>query len=214
MPPLTEQAHAIIRQVVRPGDVAIDATAGNGRDTKFLADLVGETGQVFAIDLQPEALRRTEALLSEDQLAHVHLVQRDHAELKAIIPREHHGRIAAVMLNLGYLPGGDRSLATRTDSTLEAIRSTLEILRPGGVLTVIVYPGHPGGADEAIAVESLLRNFSSIDFEMSKHSAASLSRSAPCLYVVNKIATALPQVANPSPVNAIASSDLHGQNPP
>ena len=68
MPPLTEQAHAIIRQIVRPGDVSIDATAGNGHDTKFLAELVGETGHVFAIDIQDEALQRTAALLGQAAL--------------------------------------------------------------------------------------------------------------------------------------------------
>ena len=76
MPPLTEQAHAIIRQVVRPGDVAIDATAGNGHDTRFLAELVGQTGHVFAIDLQQEALQRTAALVGEAELARVQLVLR------------------------------------------------------------------------------------------------------------------------------------------
>ncbi|MBC8115652.1 MAG: class I SAM-dependent methyltransferase [Candidatus Saccharimonas sp.] len=193
MPPLTEQAHAIIRQVIRPGDVAIDATAGNGHDTKFLAELVGETGHVFAIDLQQEALQRTAALLAKTTLTNIHLVQRDHAELKSIIPGEHHGRIATVMFNLGYLPGGNRSLATRTDSTLEAIRSALEIIRPGGVLTIIAYPGHPGGATEAIAVESLLRNLSPVDYETAKHSAASERALAPCLFVVKRRATTRPK---------------------
>ncbi len=186
MPPLTEQAHAIIRQVVRPGDVAIDATAGNGHDTRFLAELVGATGHVYAIDVQPEALRRTVALLNDAVLAHVHLVHHDHAELKAFLPEPHHGRIAAVMFNLGYLPGGDRLLATRTDSTLKAIRSALEILRPGGVLSVIAYPGHPGGADEANAVASQLGNLSPVEFETTQYSSASESASAPCLFVVTK----------------------------
>ncbi|MEK6258882.1 MAG: class I SAM-dependent methyltransferase [Planctomycetota bacterium] len=186
MPPLTEQAHAIIRQAVQPGDIAIDATAGNGHDTKFLAELVGETGHVYAIDLQQKALQRTAALLAETTLANIHLVQGDHAELKSIIPGEHHGRIAAVMLNLGYLPGSNRSLATLTDSTLKAIRSALEILRPGGVLTVIAYSGHPDGADESFAVESLMRDLSPVDYDTAKHLAASNSTSAPRLLVVKK----------------------------
>ena len=193
MPPLTEQAHAIIRQVVRSGDVAIDATAGNGHDTKFLARLVGETGLVFAIDLQQRALQQTAALLAEAALIHIHLIQRDHAELKAIIPNEYHGRIAVVMFNLGYLPGGNQSLATRTDSTRVALCSALEILQPGGILTVIAYPGHPGGATEAIAVESLLRNLSPVDYETTKHSAASERASAPGLFVVKRRATARPE---------------------
>ena len=187
MPPLTEQAHAIIRQVVRLGDVAIDATAGNGHDTKFLAELVGATGHVYAIDIQPEALRRTVALLNDAALSHVHLAQRDHAELKEFIPEQNHGHVAAVMFNLGYLPGGNRSLATRTDSTLAAIRSALEMLRPDGVLTVIVYPGHSGGDDEATAVERLMLELSPTDYELTTHRAASDSPLAPRLFVATKL---------------------------
>jgi len=186
MPPLTEQAHAIIRQVVRPGDIAVDATAGNGHDTRFLAELVGETGLVFAIDIQAEALHRTASLLSGEESSRVHLAERDHAELKSVVPESHHGRIAAVMFNLGYLPGGNRSIATQADSTRQAVRSALAILQPGGVLSVIAYSGHSGGADEALAVEDLFRELSPVEFETSRHSAASESVSAPCLFVVTK----------------------------
>ena len=186
MPPLTEQAHAILRQVIRPGDVTIDATAGNGHDTRFLAELVGQSGHVFAIDVQPEALQQTAALLGEAALAQVHLVQRDHAELKTIIPRRHHGHVAAVMFNLGFLPGGDRSLATRTDSTVEAIRSALDLLQTGGVLTIIAYPGHSEGAGEAVAVEGLIRNLASADYATAKHAAASGKHTAPMLFAIGK----------------------------
>lgn len=186
MPPLTEQAHALLRHAVRSGDVVIDATAGNGHDTKFLADLVGETGLVFAVDLQEEALQRTAALLGEATLGRVRLLRSDHAELKRIIPREHHGRTAAVMFNLGYLPGGDRTFATRVDSTMEAVRAALEILRPGGILTVIVYPGHPGGACEAQAVEGLLLDLPPVSFTTARHLSARDSSAAPSLFAVTK----------------------------
>jgi len=187
MPPLTEQAHAILRHVVRAGDVVVDATAGNGHDTRFLAELVEGSGQVFAIDLQPEALRQTAALLGELPPALIHLVERDNAELSVILPVEFHGQIAAVMFNLGYLPGGDRTLATRTESTLKAIRAALTLLRPGGLLTVIAYPGHQGGDDEATAVADLLLGLSAADFQTNLHRAASLSPAAPLLFIVTKL---------------------------
>ena len=44
----TALAHREIEAVVRKGDLVIDATAGNGHDTVFLANLVGETGEVIA----------------------------------------------------------------------------------------------------------------------------------------------------------------------
>ncbi|QDU36039.1 bifunctional tRNA (mnm(5)s(2)U34)-methyltransferase/FAD-dependent cmnm(5)s(2)U34 oxidoreductase [Maioricimonas rarisocia] len=153
---LTRQAHDIVREVLAVGDVAVDATAGNGHDTRLLAQLVGDGGKVFAFDVQEEALVRTEKRLREAGLTHVMLLQRDHAELAAAIPVELHGRIAAVMFNLGYLPGGDHSVVTRTDATLQALEAALELVRPGGVMTVMVYRGHPGGQEEAAAVERLL----------------------------------------------------------
>jgi predicted methyltransferase len=37
---------------LQAGDVAVDATAGNGHDTLFLAEAVGPTGRVHAVDVQ------------------------------------------------------------------------------------------------------------------------------------------------------------------
>lgn len=155
MPRLTELAHEEIRERLAPGDVAIDATVGNGRDTRFLSELVGAAGKVFAFDVQAEALARTAALLGD--VNNVTLLQRDHAEMRDAIPAEHHGRVAAVMFNLGYLPGGDRTITTRTATTLAAISAALELLKPDGVLTVVAYTGHAGGAEETDAVAKLLR---------------------------------------------------------
>ena len=49
-------AHRVAESVLREGDLAVDATAGNGHDTVFLAQAVGETGKVFAIDVQAAAI--------------------------------------------------------------------------------------------------------------------------------------------------------------
>ena len=36
-----------VRDWIAPGDITIDATAGNGFDTLFLADAVGPNGLVY-----------------------------------------------------------------------------------------------------------------------------------------------------------------------
>jgi predicted methyltransferase len=149
----TESARQAVRQVLRPGEAAVDATAGNGHDARFLAEAVGPSGRVFALDVQPDALDRTEALLTEAGLTNVTLFLRNHADLAELVP----GPVGAVMFNLGYLPGGDKAVVTRTASTLAGLRAAVGLLRPGGVLTVIAYPGHPGGAEETAAVAAFLR---------------------------------------------------------
>lgn len=154
MKPLTQLAHELIRREIGPdseGRLAIDATAGNGHDTLFLAELVGPRGRVWAVDLQEAAITRSRERVGS-LVDRVDLCVGDHADLKSMIPLEHHGQIAIVMFNLGYLPGGEKSMITRTDSTLTALSSAWELLVRGGLLSVIAYPGHLGGDHEATAV--------------------------------------------------------------
>ncbi|PTQ51544.1 MAG: SAM-dependent methyltransferase [Hydrogenibacillus schlegelii] len=147
--PMTELAHRILDRALRPGDRAVDATAGSGRDTVFLAERVGPSGVVYAFDIQPEALERARRRLERRGLANVRWFMHDHAELPRFVPPG----IAAAVFNLGFWPEGRPDLTTRTPTTLAAVKAALALLRPGGVLTVIAYPGHPEGAREAEALE-------------------------------------------------------------
>ncbi|MFL0555360.1 tRNA (mnm(5)s(2)U34)-methyltransferase [Paenibacillus barengoltzii] len=152
-------AHKLTGERLRLGDAAVDATAGTGADTLFLAKACGPKGRVFAFDIQPQALALTQARLdkeSADTLADVTLLQASHADMAAVLPTDVHGRLGAVMFNLGYLPaeGADPALITQPDSTLPALAAALGLLRPRGILTAVLYPGHPGGDAEAAAVEA------------------------------------------------------------
>ncbi len=186
MPRLTEIAHAAVRTALTQGEIAIDATAGNGWDTLFLRECVGPQGQVFAFDIQPEALAATATRICH--AANVTLLACDHARLRETIPAAFHGRIGAVMFNLGYLPGSDHTITTHPQSTLPAISAALELLRGGGVLTVLAYTGHPGGAEEAVAVEQLFRKASN-SFSIEVIEGETGSKSAPRLWIVRKAAT-------------------------
>ncbi len=155
-PRLTEQAHAAVRRVLKPGEIAIDATAGNGHDTVFLARCVAETGQVYAVDIQQVAVRGVERRVAEERLPQVRVIQGNHGELDTLLPAGLAGRVGAVMFNLGYLPGGDKSLVTEPESTVAALDVAWKLLRPGGLLSVVAYRGHPGGRPEARAVRRWL----------------------------------------------------------
>ncbi len=157
MPPLTQQAQAAIRSLVLTGETVIDATAGNGHDTRFLAERVGLTGRVYAFDIQLHALQQTANALPLDLRDVVTLLHHDHALLDEVLPVSDRGKIAAVMFNLGYLPGGDHEIVTRSASTRRALAAAVQWLRPGGLLSVIAYPGHPGGAEETRAVSEWFR---------------------------------------------------------
>ncbi|MCD9024119.1 tRNA (mnm(5)s(2)U34)-methyltransferase [Cohnella silvisoli] len=153
---VVSQAQKWVAEKVRPGDIVIDATAGNGSDTLFLARTAGTGGTVYAFDIQSEALEQTRNRLESEadgeSLAPVTLVHDGHEVMKDRIASAHHGKIAAIMFNLGFLPGGSQAVITQTPTTLAALDAALPLLRSGGILTVVVYPGHEGGQAEADAV--------------------------------------------------------------
>lgn len=147
-------SHLFIRRFVENGDQVIDATCGNGYDTLLLSELVGATGRVQAFDIQETALQTTsERLSTAGYREQVELIHASHATIT-----DHcSGTYRAVIFNLGYLPGGDRSLITRPESTLEALEQALKILAPAGIIAITIYPGHAGGRLEQNAVEAWAR---------------------------------------------------------
>jgi predicted O-methyltransferase YrrM len=149
-----EFSHALLRERLFAGDVAVDATAGNGHDTHFLAQLTGEEGRVFAFDVQGEAITATRQLLERWGVpkSSWELIHAGHETLAEKIPQDLHGRIGGVLFNLGYLPGSDKSVITRAETTVMALRAALRLLRPGGIIVIVLYTGHAGGAEEAQAV--------------------------------------------------------------
>ncbi|SEO49435.1 class I SAM-dependent methyltransferase [Aquisalimonas asiatica] len=152
--PLTALVHELLEPLLHEGAVAVDATAGNGHDTVFLAGGVGDRGQVYALDIQDDALANTRRRLEQGGLvARVRLIRGDHASLLDCVGHENQGRVAAITFNLGYLPGGDRSRVTSAATTIPALRQATTLLAPGGRMTILAYVGHAGGRLEASAVE-------------------------------------------------------------
>jgi len=142
---LTDWVHLGLRARLRAGDWAVDATLGNGHDAELLLACVGEEGRVFGFDVQAEALATTRARLGTPPGLELH--EADHARLAEVLPPAARGRLAAVVFNLGYLPGGDHGRTTRATSTLAALASGLAWLGPGGVLVCTTYPT-PGAEGE------------------------------------------------------------------
>jgi SAM-dependent methyltransferase len=181
---VTARAHELVRAVVRPGETVIDATVGNGRDTLFLAQCVGPRGRVIGFDVQPEALARArERLLAagvgEDRLT---LLACGHE----VMGRHVDAPVGAVMFNLGYLPGGDHGLITRPETTVAALHWAAGSLRKGGVLSIVCYPGHPGGRDEVLAVNKCLESLPCNHFQVS-WTTHELGKSTPRLLHVSKL---------------------------
>ena len=146
----TLEAQSIAKRYLTVGSIAIDATCGNGFDTLFLAGQVGRSGIVYGVDIQERAIETSRKKLHEaDLLPQCRLMVGSHSHLTSIIKPAHVGRISVVMFNLGYLPLGDKSIVTKPETTVNALEQAVELVRPGGLVSILAYPGHAGGLEEA-----------------------------------------------------------------
>jgi predicted methyltransferase len=142
-------ARNLLSATVKHGDIAIDATLGNGHDTLFLAQLVGENGRVYGFDIQEDAIFNTRERLETHNLQErVTLFKQGHETVSNVIPPVHYGRVKGAVFNLGYLPGGDKTIVTRPKTTIKAIEGLLDALAPEGIIVLVIYHGHREGAVE------------------------------------------------------------------
>ena len=144
---------ALLLPHIREGGAVVDFTMGNGHDTLWLSRLVGETGRVYSFDIQDAALSSARSLLeAEGAPKNYTLIKASH-HLVADYVKE---PICAGMFNLGYLPGGDRSVTTMHETTLAAISAGIDLLEDGGGLLIAVYPGHAEGTLEGELIHQML----------------------------------------------------------
>lgn len=180
--PLVTLAQQAIAEVLGAGDHAVDATAGNGHDTLFLARTVGAGGRVTSFDIQPAALAATRQRLPEHELlAPVRLIASGHETMEEHLTAP----IRAAMFNLGYLPGGDKTLTTRTETSLHGLSAACRLLAPGGRISVLVYIGHPGGDEEHDAIRSFVEGLND-DWCWQLANPAGLPASAPQLFLLDR----------------------------
>lgn len=142
-------AKSLLEKAVETGDIVVDATLGNGHDTVYLAGLVGENGKVYGFDVQEEAIAATkERLLQQRLSARVTIFHSGHEHLSDKIPSKLYGKITGAIFNLGYLPGSDKTIVTRPETTISAVEQLLEIMAPEGIIVLVIYHGHDEGVVE------------------------------------------------------------------
>ena len=153
---LLDLAHSFWQKHLTASDNAIDATCGNGHDTLFLAQFL-TSGSLFAFDIQEKALANTKKLLQEHGIKNQKFCffQQSHTIFKKSL---FNCPIKLIVYNLGYLPGSDKKLTTLTQNTLISLEKALDLIIPGGALSIIAYPGHEEGKKETEAIEIWIEN--------------------------------------------------------
>lgn len=154
--------HRVISEKVQPGDICIDATAGRGNDTLFLAKLVGETGHVTAFDIQQDAVDSTRELLAANGMSgRADVLLKSHSEMDEVAEKN---TVSCITFNFGWLPKGDHNVFTNKSTSIPAIEKGLKLLKSGGVMTLIIYYGRETGFEERDALLEYLPTIDSSRF--------------------------------------------------
>ncbi|GEN57667.1 putative rRNA methylase YtqB [Halolactibacillus alkaliphilus] len=179
-------SHQLLKETIHPGDIVVDATMGNGHDTLLLSQLVGETGTVYAFDIQKQALKETEQRLFAHNQPQRQLILDSHANILNHLSPEHHHQITAAIFNLGYLPGSDKSIITTPDSTIEAVTHLITHLKIGGLIILVVYHGHPGGDEERDQLISSLASLDQKEFDVLRYGFINQKNHPPFILAIKK----------------------------
>lgn len=180
---ITHMVHSILQDHIGEGDLAIDATVGNGHDTEFLAEAVGDMGHVYGFDIQDMAIEATGRKLNERNLGHrVTLIKDSHAKVKDYVKAP----VKLAMFNLGYLPKGDKEIITKPTSTIGAIEGILDLMGEESVMAIVAYYGHVGGMEEKDAVRAYIQGLEHRQYDVISIQYENRKNNAPIIYLVRK----------------------------
>lgn len=173
---------SLLEKIVTKGETVIDGTAGNGYDTLFLAQLVGENGKVFSFDVQQEAINSTQSKLNEANIQNVSLILDGHQNVLNYVKEE----VSAAIFNLGYLPGSDQSITTSGETTWKAVTDILSLLKKNGLIVLVIYHGHEEGKVERHYLEDCLATLDSGTTQVLQYQFINRS-TAPFIVAIEKV---------------------------
>lgn len=165
----------IINDFIEKKLIVIDATLGNGYDTDFLSKVFNK---VYAFDVQKEAILN----YKEKNIENVSLILDSHENFDKYIKEN----VDCIVYNLGYLPGSDKSITTKKESTLKSLESGLNLLKENGLMIIALYSGHEEGKKEKKAVLSYCENLSKKKFGVIYQQFLNRTNNPPSLVIIEK----------------------------
>lgn len=180
---ITDINKLYIENSINEGDVVVDATMGNGYDTKYLAEKVGDVGFVYSFDIQEAAIKSTRKKLEKSNLINrVNLILDGHENMDKYVKEE----VSCVLFNLGYLPRADHNVITKPNTTIKAIEHSLKLLKPHGIISIAIYTGHEGGMEEKNSVYDFVKNLDQNEFNVLESGFINQINNPPQLILIEK----------------------------
>ncbi|RKQ29691.1 class I SAM-dependent methyltransferase [Oceanobacillus halophilus] len=179
-------AHYLLEESVHEGETVIDATCGNGNDTLFLSELVGENGHVLAFDIQEQAIAVTRNVLIKHGKSNVSLIHDSHANLSDYLPKDKKKTVGGAIFNLGYLPKSNKEVVTKPESTITALTIILDALKQNGLIVLVVYHGHEGGQEEKEAILKHVLKLNQKDYSVLRYGFINQKNNPPFIIAIQK----------------------------
>ena len=169
----------IIKEKIKHASVSIDATLGRGNDSLFLSSI---SDKVYAFDIQKEAIESSNELFKKANINNVQTILDSHEHVD-----EYVNNCDIAMFNLGYLPKGDKSIVTKVDTTLIAIKKIISMLNLNGIISIIFYPGCPSGNEESKIIGEYLKSINQKEFDVIKYEFVNQINNPPYVVMIERI---------------------------
>ena len=169
----------VIKEKLNHTSIGVDCTLGRGNDALFLSSICDN---VYAFEIQDEAINYSKELFKKENINNIKIIKDGHENISNYLERAN-----VFMFNLGYLPKGDKSVTTKTQTTLKALESALSILEVNGLISIICYPGCPSGLDESIEISKYLKDLDQKRYDIIKYEFVNQINNPPFCYIIERI---------------------------
>jgi len=159
---ILNKARTLMETNLKQNDIVIDATIGNGKDSNYLLSIITK-GFLFGFDIQKKAIENTNNLL-KDKYKNYKLYQTGHENIEQKL-KEYKQKISLIVFNLGFLPKENKEITTKTETTIHAIKQSLNMLNKKGHIVITIYPGHQEGLKESKEIIKYLKTLTNYTYE-------------------------------------------------
>lgn len=177
MKKIVEMAHDYLKEVLKKESISVDFTCGQGFDTLFLAQ---NSQQVFAYDIQKEAIDQTKKILEENHCNNVVLLHKSHEYINEDVLS-----FDAGIFNCGYLPHGEPTITTNGATIIQTLQKALALLTSKGRIVLVLYPGFVSGKEESEQVENYCIQLPSKQYDVGKIEMLN-RKNCPYIIVIDK----------------------------
>ena len=151
---ILNRARALMSKNLKNNDLVIDATIGNGKDSLFLLNSI-KNGFLFGFDIQKQAIKNTKQTL--ENYTNYQLFNTSHENMDKIL-KNYIGKISLIVFNLGYLPKSDKTITTKYQTTIKAIKNGKKLLNKKGHIVITIYKGHDNSLESKKILKYLDKN--------------------------------------------------------